>query len=68
MIFFFLFFRQKTSQEGDKLRSYLQSAQDHIRSLLEEKENLLEVIRTLQVITMDFSMIFKIFLVKDVLQ
>lgn len=45
----FMFCREKIEQENDCLRSYLQSAQDHINSLLEEKNNLLEVIRTQQV-------------------
>lgn len=45
----FVICRQKTIQENNTLRSYLQSAQDRINYLLEEKQNLLEVIRNQQV-------------------
>ncbi|XP_030383567.1 UHRF1-binding protein 1 isoform X3 [Scaptodrosophila lebanonensis] len=41
-------YRQKTKQETDVLRSYLQSAQDDISILLEEKKALLDTIRSLQ--------------------
>lgn len=40
---------EKAAQEGENLRSYLHSAQNHIEILLEEKKNLLEVIKNLQV-------------------
>lgn len=44
-----IFFRQKTKQENDVLRSYLKAAQDDITILLEEKKALLDTIRSLQV-------------------